>query len=121
MRRRNRTEAGEGRGGCLVGVVLLIVVGFIAFKIIPVKVKAAEVRAVIADESKSAGTHSDERIRKAILDEAAHQGLPVSDDSIQIDRNANLMRITVDYTVPIVFPGYTYQMHLHHYAENPIF
>lgn len=121
MRRRNRSEAGEGQGGCLVGVVLLLIAGFIAFKMIPVKVKAAEVRSVVVDEAKSAGTHNDDRIRKAILDEAQREGLPVSDENIQIDRAANLIRVTVDYTVPVVFPGYTYQWHLHHYAENPIF
>jgi hypothetical protein len=121
MRRRNTREAGEGQGGCLVGIVLLLIVGFIAFKLVPVKAKASEVRAVVADECKSAGTHNDERIRKAILQEANTQGLPITDDSIQINRTPNLMRITVDYTVPVVFPGYTYQMHVHDYAENPIF
>ena len=31
--------------------------------------------------------------------------------------------ITVDvsYVIPIEFPGYTYQWHLDHHAQNPIF
>jgi hypothetical protein len=118
---RRRSEAGEGQGGCLVGIILMLIAGFVAFKLIPVKVKAAEVRSMVVDEAKSAGTHSDDRIRKAILDKAQEEGLPVTDENIRIERTGNLMRITVEYTVPVVFPGYTYQWHIQHYAENPIF
>lgn len=119
--RRNRREAGEGQGGCLVGIVILLVAVFVAYKLIPIKVKAADLRETIADESKSAGTHSDERIRKAILEMAQEQGLPVSDENITINRTANLIRIDVNYVVPVMFPGYTYQWHFSHHAENPIF
>ena len=121
MRRRNRFETGEGQMGCLFGIIVLILVGFVAFKVVPVKVKAAEVRGVVVDEAKSAGTHNDERIKKAILAKAADDDLPITEDSIDIARTGNLIRIKVDYVVPIVFPGYTYQWHIHHEAENPIF
>ena len=121
MRRYRRSEAGEGQGGCLVGIVLLLIAGFIAFKMIPVKVKAAELRSTVVDEAKSAGTHSDDRIRKAIMDKAQEQGLPLAETDIRIERTANLIRVNVEYTVPVVFPGYIYQWHMVHYAENPIF
>ena len=121
MRRRHRSEAGEGQGGCIFGIILLLIAAFVAWKFIPVKVKAAEVRAVVVDEAKSAGTHSDERIRKAILDKAIEEELPVSDENISIERTGNLIRLNVEYTVPIKFPGYTYQWHIKHNAENPIF
>jgi hypothetical protein len=119
--RRNRREAGEGQGGCLVGIVILLVAVFVAYKLIPIKVKAADLRAVVVDEAKSAGTHGDDRIHKAILAEAQDQGLPVADDGITIVRAGNLIRVDVDYIVPVVFPGYTYQWHFHHHAENPVF
>lgn len=118
---RRRSEAGEGQGGCLVGIILMLIAGFVAFKLIPVKVKAAEIRSMVVDEAKSAGTHNDDRIRKAILDKAQEEGLPVTDENIRIERTGNLIRVTVEYTVPVVFPGYTYQWHIQHYAENPIF
>lgn len=121
MRRRHRSEAGEGQGGCFFGIILLLIAAFVAWKFIPVKVKAAEVRAVVVDEAKSAGTHNDERIHKAIMDKAIEENLPVTDDDIKIERTGNLIRINVEYTVPITFPGYTYQWHITHSAENPIF
>jgi len=106
--RRSRREAGEGQVGCLVGLVILFIAIFIAYKMVPVKVK-------------SAGSHSDDQIRKQILLKAQDSNLPVTDDSITIERTGNLIRVDVDYTVPIVFPGYTMQWHQHHHAENPIF
>jgi len=80
-----------------------------------------ELRQVIADEAKSAGTHNDERIRKAILLKADENRLPVGEDDIQISRKTNDIYIDVEYTVPVKFPGFTYQWKQHHHFENPIF
>jgi len=41
-----RSEAGEGKFGCLVGLILLAIAGMVTYKMIPVKVKAAELRQV---------------------------------------------------------------------------
>jgi hypothetical protein len=119
--RRNRREAGEGNFGCLVGIILLLAAVFVAYKMIPLKVRAAELRQVIQDEAKSAGTHSDERIKKAILLKADENRLPVTEDNIQISRKQNDIWIDVEYTVPVKFPGFTYQWKQHHHYENPIF
>jgi predicted membrane protein len=119
--RRNRHERGEGNFGCLVGVVLLLVAIFIAFKIIPVKVKAAEVREVLQDESKLAGMHNDDQIRTAILRKAREDQLPITEDNIKITRTAAEITVDLNYVVPIDFPGFTYQMHISNYQKNPIF
>ena len=119
--RRNRREAGEGNFGCLIGIILLLAAVFVAYKMIPLKVRAAELRQVIEDEAKSAGTHSDERIRKAILMKADENRLPVTEENIQISRKQSDIWIDVDYTVPVQFPGFTYQWTQHLHYENPIF
>lgn len=119
--RVSRREKGEGQFGCLVGLIFLAVAVFIAWKWIPVKVRAAEVRQVVVDEAKSAGMHGDDKIKSYILAKARENNLPVTEDSIKISRNANEITVTVDYVVPIEFPGYTYQWHIHHEAQNPIF
>jgi len=119
--RKSRRERGEGKLGCLVGLILLGVAIFVAWKMIPVKVKAAELRQTVVDEAKSAGTHNDDRIRGAILKTAREDDLPVTEDNIKIVRTANEITVTVTYTIPIAFPGYTYNWHLEHEARNPIF
>ncbi|HSY52531.1 MAG TPA: hypothetical protein VLC46_27270 [Thermoanaerobaculia bacterium] len=119
--RMSRRERGEGQLGCLVGLILLGLAIFVAWKMIPVKVKAAEVRQTVVDEAKSAGTHNDERIRAAILAKAREDNLPITENDITIVRGNGEITVRVVYTIPIVFPGYTYNWHLEHEATNPIF
>ena len=118
---RNRRERGEGQFGCLVGLALLLLAGLVAYRMIPIKVKAAELRETVVDESKSAGQHNDKRIKEYILAKAEQQGLPVTESDVTISRRQAYITIDVDYTVPVKFPGYTYQWHFHHHTENPIF
>lgn len=119
--RRNRRERGEGNFGCLVGLIVMLIGIFVAYKMIPVKIKAAEVREVLQDEAKSAGTHSDDRIRAAILAKAKENNLPIEEENISIERSTNEIKVDLNYVVPIVFPGYTYSWHIHNYQKNPIF
>jgi hypothetical protein len=119
--RFNRRERGEGSFGCLVGVILLAIALFIAYKMIPVKVKNAELRQVVTDEAKSAGTHKDGQIMATILAKAEEDKLPVTEDDVKISRAANEITVDVEYVVPVEFPGFVYQWHFHHHAQNPIF
>ena len=118
--RKNR-ERGEGQFGCIVGLILLAVGGIIAWKVIPLKVKRAEVRQVMVDEAKSAGMHGDNRIRDAILAQAREDNLPINEDNVKINRGSNQITVELDYVVPIEFPGYTYQWRVHDEQTNPIF
>ena len=118
---KNRWERGEGRFGCLVGLVLLLAAGLIAFRMIPIKVKSADLRDTIVDESKSAGRHKDNVIRKNILYKAEQLDLPLKESDITIKRTNTYIRINVEYMVPVEFPGYTYNWEFRHNYENPIF
>ena len=118
---RNRRERGEGQFGCLVGLVLLLIAGLVAYKMIPVKVKSADLRDTIKDYSKSAGQFRDPEIRAAIMEKAKALNLPVGEENIRIERRSNEITVEVDYVVPVAFPGYTYNWKFHHKAENPIF
>ena len=119
--RLRRRERGEGQLGCLVGLIILAIAIFIAWKMIPVKVKAAELRQVVSDEAKAAGTHDDNKIMGAIMEKVHDNGLPVTAENVHISRAHGEITIDVEYVVPIAFPGFTYQWHLHHHANNPIF
>ena len=118
---RNRRERGEGQFGCLVGLVVLALAALIAYRMIPIKVKAADLRDTVQNEARSAGQHNDNHIRAAIAHKAATLGLPVAPEAIIVERRSGQINVDVKYTVPVEFPGYTYQWKFHHSAENPIF
>ncbi len=119
--RLRRRERGEGQLGCIVGLILLAIAIFVAWKMIPIKVRAAELRQTVIDEAKAAGTHDDGRIRDVILNKAREDKLPVTADNIHITRANSEITVDVDYVMPVDFPGFTYQWHLNHHAQNPIF
>jgi hypothetical protein len=119
--RVSRRERGEGNFGCLVGLIFLALAIFVAYKMIPIKVKNAELRQVVVDEAKSAGSHKDDQILKAILFKAQENNLPVTEEDVSIKRANSEITVDVEYVVPVQFPGYLYQWHIHHHAQNPIF
>ena len=121
MMTMRRGERGEGQLGCIIGLLVFLAAIFVAYKMIPIKVKAAELRQEVVDEAKAAGTRRDPQIRKTILAKAEQLELPLADKDIDIRRNAGTIFVTVKYTVPVEFPGYTYQWEFEHHAENPIF
>ena len=118
---RHQGQRGEGQLGCIFGLIVLLAGGFFAYKLIPVKVKAADLRQTITDSARSAGRLKDPQITKEILDKAEELELPVTKENIKIRRRANEIDVEVTYTVPIEFPGYTFNWNFHHTADNPIF
>ena len=118
---RRFRERGEGQFGCIVGLIILIAAGWIAYKMIPVKVKAADLRRTVTDSARSAGQMKDPAIRGNILNKARSLELPVTNSDIEIQRARERIRVEVEYVVPVEFPGYVYQWSFKHVAENPIF
>lgn len=118
---RRFRERGEGQFGCVVALLLLLAAIFVAYKMVPIKVKAAELRGEVIDEAKNGGTRNDSTIIKTILNTASRLNLPVQKEDIEIHRSAHDIRIRVEYVVPIEFPGFTYEWKFRHEAENPIF
>lgn len=116
-----RHESGEGQMGCIVGLIIMIAAGFIAYKMIPIKVKAADLRQTVINEARSAGTHTDKVISGLILNKAKELELPVTEKDLKINRAHSAISVTVEYTVPIEFPGYTFNWKFRHHAANPIF
>jgi len=118
---RNRRERGESQFGCLVGVVILLIAAVLAYKLIPIKVKAADLRDTVVDEAKSAGQHDEKVIRRNILAKAEELNFPITDDNIKISRKSTYVVIDVNYSVPVDLPGYKFNWKFEHHAENPIF
>lgn len=121
MLRNRHRQKGESNFGCLFALVLLLIGILIGYKMIPIKIKAAELKDIVTDESRAAGQHTDKQIREVILDQAQKLELPVTEESVKINRRANDITVEVEYVVPVNFPGYVYNWNFHHKAENPIF
>ena len=118
-----RYQRGDVPIGCLVGGVVGLIIMLVAIKVVPIMINVGELDkeiSVLADRANRREYH-DERIRKDILVKAESLDLPVTKKNIDIKRSSNRIKITVRYTVPIEFPGYTYLWHKEHYQDRPLF
>ena len=116
---RKHRERGEGNFGCLVGIVILLAAGVLAYKLIPIKVKAADLRDTVDRESKSG--HDEREITAAVLRKAGELDLPVVAENIKISRSSTYISVDVKYAVPVDLPGYSFNWNFHHHVENPRF
>jgi uncharacterized membrane protein len=116
-----RSERGEGRIGCIFGLLFFAAALFIAWKMIPIKVRSAELKQTIVDEAKSAGMRDVARIRRAIMSKAEDLELPLEDKNLTIKKTSSEIKVEARYTVPVDLAGYVYQWKFEHTAQNPIF
>lgn len=119
--RRRRLQSGEGQAGCIVSLVILLAVAFVAYKMVPVKVKAAEFRQELVDEAKSGSLRTDKQIQQNLLAKAAELKLPLKEQDLRIKRSQASITIEADFVVPIEFPGYTYMWEFHPDYSTPLF
>jgi uncharacterized protein YxjI len=114
-------QKGEGRLGCVVGLLLLAGALFFAYKMIPVKIQASEMRDAVQDASRSASGKSQATIRKELFARSQELEVPIEEGDIIITRRADFIRIEVEYDVDVEFPGYVWKKHYSFSAENPVF
>ena len=120
--RRRIAERGEGNLGCILWLLVLALAVMISWKAIPVKVASAELYDFMDEVARSAGVNTTaEDVKKAILDRAHELKLPLDKDHVTVKREGDRLRMRAEYTVPVEFPGYTYQWHFVHELDRPIF
>ena len=114
-------QRGEGKLGCVMGLLILVAAVFVAYKMIPIKVRATEFRDAVNDAARSASGQPTDSIKNKLAYKAVQLRLPIGEKDIKIDRRSDYITIEVEYTVPVEFPGYTFQWKFNPKAENPVF
>jgi hypothetical protein len=117
-----RFQRGDVPIGCLVGMVVTLVVVLIAIKVTPWVISVGELDkeiSVLADRA-NRREYKDPRILADILQKAEALDLPVTKKDVSIKRTSKRIKITVEYDLPIEFPGYTYVWHKRHYHDRQL-
>jgi hypothetical protein len=114
-------QAGDSKIGCILWILALGIAVMVAVKMLPIKLKSAELQDHMTEQAKFARGASVEGLQKAILHRASQLDLPVSEKDVQIQLTRDRVKMDVKYTVPVEFPGYTYQWSFHHSVDRPIY
>ena len=117
-----RSERGEGNLGCILWLLALALAVLIAWKAVPVKLQSTELYDYMDELAKfSAANVPPDQLKKRILDRAAQLQIPLQKENVRVQRNGDRIYMEVEYTIPVEFPGYTYQWNFHQKLDRPIF
>ena len=122
MNRGSVSERGEGNFGCILWALVVIVVVYIGWMMVPVKIASAQLEDFMTEQAKWAERRSPERIEKAILAKARELELPLDPKKLKVERRGDHIYMKTEYVVPVEFiGGYVYEWHFEHDVDRPIF
>lgn len=116
-----RGQRGEGNAGCLVWTLLLVVLGVVLWKAVPVKIANASLYDYMVELTKFSANLPADELKKRVLAKAKELDLPVISKQVEVEKTKDRVRIRCRYTVPVEFPGYLYQWEVDHFVDRPIF
>jgi hypothetical protein len=92
--------------------VALVLAGLLALtRYIPVYYSSHEFNYFVRHEA--ARSRSEVQLKEAVLEQARAHALPVKESDISIDRTDAVVRVTVDYAVPVNLLVYNPQLKFH--------
>lgn len=112
---------GKIKFGCIIMLLVLIVVGYSLYIIIPIKVKAADLNKTVEMLARQGSLYKNEQIYREIIEKAKQLNLPVTEKNIKLEKSGSYIKLEVFYTVPIDIMGFKTEMKFNPKYENPLF
>ena len=121
-RDRGRTQQGEGNIKFLIVLVILGLIGFVCFKIVPPYVNNYQLQDACDSESRLFAAHqkTDDRVRSAIFSELQGLGITVPREAVRVETIGRKVRVGVDYNVVVNIFGVDVNLEFHPAGESPI-
>ena len=115
-----RGQRGEGRLKAIAYTVIVVFGFYAAYKLIPPYMAEYQLADKMQEEARFAvvNRHGEEQIREAILKEAESLEIPLKKEEIKVLASASVVRISVDYTVPVDLMVYKMELHFTPSSEN---
>ena len=115
-----RAERGEGKPKAILYTFILVLVLYSAFKIVPVYVENYQLSDKMQETARFAvvNRYSEEQIRDTIFKEIQTLEIPARREDIKVSSTQSIVRISVDYTVPVDLFFYHMDVHFTPSSEN---
>jgi hypothetical protein len=119
-RLRAHTQRGGGRLKAIAYTALLVFGVFSAFKLIPPYLAEYQLTDKMQEQARFAvvNRYPEEKVRDIIFKEAQDLDVPITKEQIKVLANPSLVRISLDYTVPIDLLVYKMELHFTPSSEN---
>ena len=117
-----RREAGEGKIGVLISLVLLLGACYAAYVLIPIKVKTYEFYDTMRSEARFGAVRKrDQIVHDRLIKKARQLGIPLKAENLEIKRDGGMYVITASYTIPVDLTVYKTDWVYRERATAPIF
>ena len=100
---RSRSVRGAANVGCIVWLVILGVVGYVLYKVVPVKIATSEFYDVMQEQAAFGSIKDLKFIEFEILRKAEELKLPIKKDNLKIVRSREAITVEAHYEITIDF------------------
>ena len=115
-----RVERGEGKPKAIFYTLILVLVVYAAFKIVPIYIQNYQLSDKMQETARFAvvNRYSEEQIRDTIFKEMQTLEISARREDIKVFSSPSVVRISVDYTVPVDLFFYHMDLHFTPSSEN---
>jgi hypothetical protein len=107
--RRTRGIRGAANVGCIIWLVILALVGYVLYKVVPVKVASAEFFDTMQEQASFGSIKDPKFIEYEILKKAEDLQLPIKKEQLKITKYRETIKVEAHYEVTIEFFGGSYK------------
>jgi hypothetical protein len=107
--RRSRGIRGAANIGCIVWLVILGFVGYILWKVVPVKIASSEFYDTMQEQAAFGSIKDQKFIEYEILKKAEELKLPIKKENLKISKAREMMTVEAHYEITIDFFGGAYK------------
>lgn len=120
LKRRRRGERGEGRGKAILFTVIFLMAVYAAFKLVPAYVSEYQLNDKMQEQARFAvvNRYTPEQIRENIFKVVEDLDIPAKREDIKVTATPEVVKISLDYTVPVNLLVYSTELHFSPSSEN---
>ncbi len=107
--RRTRSARGGANVGCIVWLVILGFVGYVLYKVVPVKIASSEFYDAMQEQAAFGSIKDPKFIEFEILRKADELKLPIKKDQLKITKSREAITVEAHYEITIDFFSGTYK------------
>jgi hypothetical protein len=112
---------GEGQIGLIIGLIVLFVVGYAAFKVVPIHISGNAVFDIMNEQANFGGMKPLDKIRWEITRKAEEENVPLAPTDLKVYHKGAMIVIEAKWTQTIDVLGYKYVYNFDRRVEKPVF
>jgi len=122
MPRMRNQQTGAGKIGFIIALLIVAIAIFVAYKIVPVKIKTYEFKDTMREEARMGSLRKTaEETTKILLDKAKELELPITKANLDVTRSERVLTIKAKYSITVDFKVYQYVWNFDQKESAPLF